>query len=128
MHFTTLNTQEKVVENHPTEKDPIARQHFSQLLRAPHLGGQFNCRHFVFVDDSHMTFEAWIRKYGRSKQGTPAWRRSPFNVPGVRARGNYFATFFSYLLPFLVICYQIFKTNPNPNPNLNRNPDPNPNP
>ena len=24
--------------------------------------------------------------------------------------GNYFVTFFSYLLPFLVICYQIFVT------------------
>lgn len=75
----------KRVENHPTEQDPVARQAFRDLLRAPHLGGQFNCRQLVFADESHMDKEATLRKFGRSDRNVPAWRRLPFLTHGERS-------------------------------------------
>ena len=76
---------QKVVENHPTEQDPVARQSFRDLLKPPHLGGQFTSRQLLFVDESHMNLEACYRKYGRSPVNKPAWRRRPATFHGERS-------------------------------------------
>ncbi len=84
--LATLGLSRKILQRFPGQQDDEFRAEFRFMLRAEADGGQYNARQLVFVDETHCNQEAYLRKYGWSMIGEPAFiYTTNYNIHGTRA-------------------------------------------
>lgn len=66
----------KLLEYHAREQDALQRDAFRYLFRPQYLGGTYSSGQIVVFDETHSTRAGARRKRGRSRRGTPAFRRT----------------------------------------------------